>query len=55
MTQIAIKTQIAAIKKVGEEALKTKESARKFLIDAGIIKDIKVETNRPAQKHNTAR
>jgi hypothetical protein len=38
MTQIAITTQIEAIKSVTVEALKTKESARKFLIDAGIIR-----------------
>lgn len=41
MTQIAINKQIEAIKKATEEALKSKESARKFLVDAGIIKDKK--------------
>jgi hypothetical protein len=39
MTQTAIQEQIEAIRKVTEEALKTKESALKFLIDAGIIKE----------------
>jgi hypothetical protein len=38
MTQIAINQQIEAIKKVTQEALKTKESALKFLVDAGIVK-----------------
>jgi hypothetical protein len=36
--QTEIKTQIAAIKKVGKEVRKTKQSALKFLIDAGLIK-----------------
>jgi hypothetical protein len=38
MTQIAIDQQIEAIHKVTTEALKSKESALKFLRDAGIIK-----------------
>ena len=38
MTQIAIDQQIEAIKKVTQEALKTPETALKFLIDAGIVK-----------------
>jgi hypothetical protein len=38
MTQIAIDQQIEAIRKVTTEALKSKESALKFLRDAGIIK-----------------
>jgi len=37
MTQIAIAKQIEAIKKVTEEALKSKEAAHKFLVDAGIV------------------
>jgi hypothetical protein len=41
MTQIAINQQIEAIKKVTQEALKTKESALKFLVDAGIVKEKK--------------
>lgn len=36
MTQIAIQAQIAAIKSATKDALKSKESARKFLADAGI-------------------
>jgi hypothetical protein len=35
--QTDIKTQINAIKKVCKEVIKTKESALKFLIDAGLI------------------
>lgn len=39
MTQIAINTQVNAIKKATQDALKSKESALKFLMDAGIVKD----------------
>jgi hypothetical protein len=39
MTQIAIQQQIEVIKKANQDARKTKEAARKFLIDAGIIKE----------------
>ena len=38
MTQIAIQQQIEVIRKASAEALKSKETARQFLIDAGIIK-----------------
>ncbi len=38
MTQIAIKKQVEAIINVTKEAIKTKESARKFLTDAGILR-----------------
>ena len=38
MTDIAIQEQITAIKKATAKALKSKASARKFLTDAGIIK-----------------
>lgn len=38
MTQIAIQKQVEAIINVTKQASKTKESARKFLVDAGIIK-----------------
>ena len=41
MTQIAIQQQIEVIRKASAEALKSKETARQFLIDAGIIKDQK--------------
>jgi hypothetical protein len=43
MTQTAINTQIEAIKQATQEALKSKESAHKFLVDAGIIKEKKEE------------
>lgn len=38
MTQYEIKQQISDIREVTEEATKSKESALKFLRDAGIIK-----------------
>lgn len=38
--QIEIKEQIAAIKKIGKEVRKIKQSALKFSIDAGIIKKV---------------
>lgn len=38
MTQIAIQKQVAAIISATKEAGKTKESARKFVVDAGILK-----------------
>jgi hypothetical protein len=51
MTQIAIQKQVEAIIQVTKEARKTKESARQFLVDAGILKDSKAVTpNTIAQK-----
>ncbi|MEJ0106425.1 MAG: hypothetical protein WDO19_29490 [Bacteroidota bacterium] len=41
MTQIAINTQVEIIKKATEKALQSKESAQKFLTDAGILKEDK--------------
>ena len=38
MSSATIQKQIDAIQRITAEALKTPESARKFLIDAGIIK-----------------
>jgi len=49
MTQFAIQAQIEAINKATEKAAKSKESAKKFLIDAGIIKDEKQPT-KPKEK-----
>lgn len=46
MTQKQIQDQIAAIKSAGARATKSKESARQFLIEAGIIK----ETSKPKKK-----
>jgi hypothetical protein len=51
MTQIAVTEQIEAIKKATQEALKTKESALQFLIDAGIVKD-KKKAVQPASSNN---
>ena len=48
MTDIAIQKQIEAIKKANFEARKSKETARKFLLDAGIIKD--KQSNTPIAK-----
>lgn len=49
MTQTNAQKQIETIKKITEEALKTPESARKILIDAGIIKEKKPLTNSTLQ------
>jgi hypothetical protein len=38
MSSAAIQKQIDAIQRITAEALKTPESARKILVDAGIIK-----------------
>ena len=50
MTQIAIQQQIEAIRKTTEEALKTKESALKFLKDAGIISDKAAQASKSSDK-----
>ena len=50
MTQAAIQQQIEAIRQASAEALKSKETARQFLIDAGIIKDKKSEKITPPKK-----
>jgi hypothetical protein len=41
MTQSAIQKQIEVIRQASAEARKSKESARQFLVDAGIIKEEK--------------
>jgi hypothetical protein len=38
MTDLAIQSQIATIKSATQKALASKESATKFLMDAGILK-----------------
>jgi hypothetical protein len=44
MTQVAIQTQVDAIKKATEKATQSKEAALKFITEAGIeIKDDKVK------------
>lgn len=52
MTQIAINKQIEAIKIVTQEALKTKQSALKFLIDAGIVEknNHSIKATNPSKK-----
>lgn len=39
MTQISIQQQIEVIREASAEARKSRETARQFLIDAGIIKE----------------
>jgi hypothetical protein len=50
MTDLAIQKQIDAIKRATTEALKSKESARKFLIDAGILKEKNTTKSSSAKK-----
>ena len=53
MTQIAINQQIEAIKQITAEVTKSKESALKFLIDAGILKEAAASNNKQkAEKKN---
>jgi hypothetical protein len=50
MTEITIQAQVDSIKKATEKASKSKETAKKFLIDAGIIEDSKAEKEIITQK-----
>jgi hypothetical protein len=50
MTQSAIQKQIEVIQQASAEARKSKESARQFLIDAGIIKEEKKTQAAPKKK-----
>ena len=50
MTQKEIQEAIDAIRQASKEANKSKESARQFLIDAGIIKDDKKQHSAPPKK-----
>jgi hypothetical protein len=50
MTQSAIQKQIEVIRQASAEARKSKESARQFLIDAGIIKKEKKSQAAPEKK-----
>jgi hypothetical protein len=50
MTQKEIQEAIDAIRQASFEANKSKESARQFLIDAGIIKDDKKQHSAPPKK-----
>jgi hypothetical protein len=47
MSPTAIQHQIEAIQRITAEALKSKESAKKILVDAGIMKD---ESKKDAKK-----
>ena len=49
MTDAQIQHQIEVIRRATADALKSKESARQFLIDAGIIKPEKKEPH-PSKK-----
>lgn len=49
MPQITPKEQIAVIKEVTREAMKSKESAHQFLVDAGIVEE-KKSGRSPGQK-----
>ena len=50
MTQKEIQEAIDAVRQASKEARKSKESARQFLIDAGIIKDDKKQNSTPPKK-----
>jgi hypothetical protein len=50
MTQAQIQAQIDAIERVTNEALKSKETALQFLIDAGIVKPKRVKKTIRASK-----
>ncbi len=49
MTQSAIQEQVNAIKTATDNALKSKEAAKKFLIDAGIVRE-KFELKQSSKK-----
>jgi hypothetical protein len=51
MSHTAIQNQIAAIRQATENALKSKESAMKFLVDAGIMKQEKGHTAATISAH----
>ena len=50
MNQVTVQTQINAIRQATEKALKSKESALKFLVDAGIVKDENRHTSQKNEK-----
>jgi hypothetical protein len=50
MTQEAIQEQINAIKQATQNALQSKETAEKFLLDAGIIKRDEKAIKEPPKK-----
>ena len=46
MTQIAVQAQIDIIDKATKQAIKTKESAIKFLVDAGIMEQPNIKKSK---------
>jgi hypothetical protein len=50
MSQTSIQDMLDAIDRGTAKALKSKEASRKFLIDAGIIKDNKKTTGKKKKK-----
>lgn len=50
MTEEAYRKQIEAIIRITDEALKSKASAHKFLVDAGIIKERTSVKSSPKKK-----
>ena len=53
MTEQAIRKQIDVINRATEEALKSKESAHKFLVDAGIVKEKKIVKPSTKKRNNS--
>ena len=51
MTEILIQEQLSAIKLATDTALKSKEAARKFLCDAGIISKASNTNQKKAEKN----
>ncbi|MEX6690135.1 hypothetical protein QTN47_21680 [Danxiaibacter flavus] len=50
MTQVDIERQIEVIRQTTKEILKSKATARQFLIDAGIIQDSDVKNTSKKKK-----
>lgn len=50
MTKEAIQEQVNVINRATENALRSKEAAEKFLVDAGIIKKDEVAVKEPPKK-----
>jgi hypothetical protein len=50
MTQSAAAKEIETIKRIAEEALKSKESARQILVDAGILQEKKTISDNSKKK-----
>jgi hypothetical protein len=50
MTETAVQAQVNTINKATQMALRSKEAAKKFLADAGIIKKEKAHRNQSTKK-----